>query len=415
MCGSMKRNYIFILVFVIFILVITIVGTFFVTGNELIESKKDILNLQSNKEVYFTPYGYSIDNPLIITNPYGNSPLTAIALFETSDYSEVNICIKNKHNVCDITYSFAKDKYHLIPIYGLYSDYDNTVIISSEGKEKIVNIKTDILPNDFGEVLYNNDYSFYNGVYPYATDSNGDVRWYLSDKYFGDITIYGDNIVIGNNSYTEDYKSTGIYRMNLLGKIYSEYLLSDDYYGFNVYNNGYIYAISKDIVVIDVQTGNIALKYKNDHYDKLGIKDGNIVFGKEGKWFSYSGNDIVEIQFSPNENVYSFYDNISQYKIVKGIRYGSLNETEMYNKDISIIKYDKYKENDIKIEIDSNRISVYNDSEDDVYLILDKLFDKRIYKVDKVKYINLTALKGKYTVYYKINGKVYKTDYFIEV
>ena len=58
---------------------------------------------------------------------------------------------------------------------------------------------------------------------------------------------------------------------------------------------------------------------------------------------------------------------------------------------------------------------VYNNTGKEVYLILDKLFDKRIYEVKDTKYVNLNGLKGKYTIYYRIDGKVYKTDYYIEV
>ena len=65
--------------------------------------------------------------------------------------------------------------------------------------------------------------------------------------------------------------------------------------------------------------------------------------------------------------------------------------------------------------MDSNRISVSNGTGNKIYLILDKLFDKRIYRINDVGYINLNGLNGKYTIYYKINDKVYKTDYFVEV
>ena len=343
----MKRSYIFIGGFLIFILIITIVGSNIVTGNTSIKKEKDILSVQSNKEVYFNGYGYSLDNPNVIINPYGNSPLTGIAMFETSDYSEVSISVNG-----DINYTFGKNKHHIIPIYGLYADYDNTIVLRSENKEKVINIKTDKLPDDFGDVLYDGNYSFYNGNYPYASDSNGNVRWYLNKKYYGDITVYKDNIIIGNDSYTEDNHSTGIYRMNFLGKVYGEYLLSDDYYGNSIYADG---------------------------------------------------------------NIYAFYDGISEYKIVKGVRYGKLTTTNKYDKDISIIKYDKYDGKDINIKMDVNRISIYNNTGKEVYLILDKLFDKRIYEVKDTKYVNLNGLKGKYTIYYRIDGKVYKTDYYIEV
>ena len=406
----MKRSYIFIGGFLIFILIITIVGSNIVTGNTSIKKEKDILSVQSNKEVYFNGYGYSLDNPNIIINPYGNSPLTGIVMFETSDYSEVSISVNG-----DINYTFSKNKHHIIPIYGLYADYDNTIVLRSEGKEKVINIKTDKLPDDFGEVLYDGNYSFYNGNYPYASDSNGNVRWYLNKKYYGNITVYKDNIIIGNDSYTEDNHSTGIYRMNFLGKVYGEYLLSDDYYGNSIYDDGNIYALSKNIVMIDSQTGTISNLGKNDNYSYINVIDGNVIVGKEDKFYSVKDKKFSEVESSGKSNTYSFYDDISEYKIVKGVRYGKLTTTNRYDKDISIIKYDKYDGKDINIKMDVNRISIYNNTGKEVYLILDKLFDKRIYEVKDTKYVNLNGLKGKYTIYYRIDGKVYKTDYYIEV
>ena len=406
----MKRSYIFIGGFLIFILIITIVGSNIVTGNTSIKKEKDILSVQSNKEVYFNGYGYSLDNPNVIINPYGNSPLTGIAMFETSDYSEVSISVNG-----DINYTFSKNKHHIIPIYGLYADYDNTIVLRSEGKEKVINIKTDKFPDDFGDILYDGNYSFYNGNYPYASDSEGNVRWYLNRKYYGDITVYKDNIIIGNDSYTEDNHSTGIYRMNFLGKVYGEYLLSDDYYGNSIYADGNIYALSKNIVMIDSQTGTISNLGKNDNYSYISVIDGNVIVGKEDKFYSVKDKKFSEVESSEKSNIYSFYDGISEYKIVKGVRYGKLTTTNKYDKDISIIKYDKYDGKDINIKMDVNRISIYNNTGKEVYLILDKLFDKRIYEIKDTKYVNLNGLKGKYTIYYRIDGKVYKTDYYIEV
>ena len=406
----MKRSYIFIGGFLIFILIITIVGSNIVTGNTSIKKEKDILSVQNNKEVYFNGYGYSLDNPNVIINPYGNSPLTGIVMFETSDYSEVSISVNG-----DINYTFSKNKHHIIPIYGLYADYDNTIVLRSESKEKVINIKTDKLPDDFGEVLYDGNYSFYNGNYPYASDSEGNVRWYLNKKYYGNITVYKDNIIIGNDSYTEDNHSTGIYRMNFLGKVYGEYLLSGDYYGNSIYDDGNIYALSKNIVMIDSQTGTVSNLGKNDNYSYITVIYGNVIVGKEDKFYSVKDKKFSEVEASGKSNIYSFYDGISEYKIVKGVRYGKLSTTKKYDKDISIIKYDKYDGKDINIKMDVNRISIYNNTGKEVYLILDKLFDKRIYEVKDTKYVNLTGLKGKYTIYYRIDGKVYKTDYYIEV
>ncbi len=411
----MKKSYIFIGGFLIFILIITVVGCNLVTGNVSIKRDRDILSIQSNKEVYFNSYGYSIDNPNVIVNPYGNSPLTGIVMFETNDYSDVSVCIKNKNNECDISYSFGKYKYHIIPIYGLYADYNNSIVLKAEGKEKVINIKTDALPDDFGDVLFDGSFSFYNGNYPYASDSEGNVRWYFNRKYFGNVTFNDNYVIVGNDSYTEN-GTIGIYRMNLLGKIYNEYLLSDDYYGYSCYYDGNIYALSKDVLVIDGQTGDIISKYENDNYDSIANLDGNILLGRNNEWFSFDeDNNVISVSYSPSGKVYSFYDNSDEYRVFPGVRYGSLKETEMYNRDISILKYDKYTGNDIDVKMDSNRISVSNGTGNKIYLILDKLFDKRIYEISDVGYINLKGLNGKYTIYYKINDKVYKTDYFVEV
>lgn len=56
--------------------------------------------------------------------------------------------------------------------------------------KKVINIKTNPLPSDFKYVndSGSDNFSFYNGNYPYAVDINNDVRWYLNNNYYGNIT-----------------------------------------------------------------------------------------------------------------------------------------------------------------------------------------------------------------------------------
>lgn len=383
----MKKMYIFIGIFILFIISITIVGSFMVMGGTPVKKERDIFTVQSNKEVYFNVYGYDIGNPNIIVDPYGNSPLTALVMFTSDDYSEVSVTIKGKYGN-DINYTFSNDKYHLIPIYGLYADYNNTVIIKCEGSEKIINISTSSLPEDFlfSENMVSDNYSFYNNGYPYAIDSYGDVRWYLNEHFFGNVTLLDNgNVIVGSNEYNDEDSTLSFYRMNLLGKIYSEYLLDNGYYGVNTNFEGNIIVKSDKYLVMDLQTGNII-----DELDEI------------------DGGDTVN-------NIFDLYNGAINYTIYEPNRYGRLNETDMVTKDISLLKYSKYKENDIDIKIDMNRITVNNNGDDEVFIILDKILDKRIYEVVDTKYINLEGLKGKYTIYYKINKKVFKTDYYVEV
>ena len=415
----MKKMYILVFIFFILILSISIVGSSIVSGDKRIKTYKDIFTIQSNKEVYFDGYGYSIDNPNLIVNPYGNSPLTAIIMFDTNNYSEVSITIKGKDDNSDINYTFSSNKHHLIPIYGLYADYDNTVIIRSENKEKVINIKTDALPLDFKFVndIGSDTFSFYNGNYPYAVDINNDVRWYLNSNYYGNITFLSDSkIIIGNDKYNEDGTTTGIYEMNLLGKIYNEYLLSNSYYGYSTLYKDNILVLSDKVVCFDSQTGEVIDElFDNDNYDYIGICDDSIIVHNEGGFYKYSDGKLNDIDYSYTLSSNDLYNATSNYKIIKPKRYGELNKTKVSDKRISLIKYDKSDLKDIDISMDNERITVTSSSSDKVYIIFDKLFDKKIYEVSGTKYINNTSFNGKYTIYYSINDKVYKTNYYIEV
>lgn len=415
----MKKSYIFIGIFLIFIIIITIVGSIIVTGNIKVSEDKDILLVQSNKEVYFKPYGYSIDNPNIVVNPYGNSPLTALVMFETDNYSEVSIKILSKDGNSDINYTFSKNKYHLIPIYGLYADYDNTVILSSEDKSKTINIKTSSLPEDFTYVdnmTYDN-FIFYNSNYPYAIDSNGEVRWYLNSNYYGNISMTNESsIVIGSDRYNENGNVISLYQMNLLGKVYNEYIVNN-YYGVNTVYGGIVSVLSDDVISIDLQTGNTIKKYfKKDDYDYIDNVDGNIILRKNNGFYKMVDNNKLEdTTYEYKEKVISFYNNTSNYSIAPSVRYGKLDETTESKKKISLINYDKSNDVGISFEKEVDRIMIKNNNKDKVYVILDKFLDKRVYEVSDTFYINDTGLNGKYTVYVKVKDKLYRTDYYIEV
>lgn len=420
MCDSMKKMYIFIGIFLIFICIISIIGSSMISGDNLIASSMDILDVQDNKEVYFEGYGYSISNPNVIVNPYGNSPLTGIVMFDTDGYSEVSITIKGKDSSGDISYTFAKNKHHLIPIYGLYADYDNTVIIRSEGKEKVIDIETDSLPSDFEYVNDSNsgNFSFYNGSYPYAVDVNNDVRWYLNSNYYGNITLLsGSRIVIGSDRYNSDGTSISIYEMNLLGKIYNEYLLSGSYYGCSALYEDNLLVLSDKVYVLDLQTGEVIYTlFDNDNYDYIGFDDNVIVHNEDG-FYEYIDNEFNDISYSYESTEVEMYNNTSNYKIGKGKKYGSLNETKVSNKRISLVGYDNSEMNDIDISIDSDRVTIINGNDKDIFIIFDKFFDKKIFEIDgsSTMYINKTGFNGKYTIYYSIDDKVYKSNYYIEV
>ncbi len=289
----MKTKYKYFLL-VIITIVASILIYNFIEENTSVKTKKDVLILQKEIEKTITEdMDYTIDDPKVILNPYKVSPLTALVVFKTNDLASAVVTIKGKDNDEDITNTFIPSKEHLITIYGLYPDYENTVIINVSGEEKILKIQTDKLPENINDAkVINEEEDFYfttsiNG-YPIAYDKNGNVRWYLTKKYSWDFTRLSNGYLLLGNSdlMKEPYYSSSLVEMDLLGKIYYEYYLEGGYH-HDVYEktDGNLIAISNDfnslttedlIVELDRNTGNVIKKFDLSKLFK----------NKKGNWIS---------------------------------------------------------------------------------------------------------------------------------
>ena len=69
--------------------------------------------------------GYSLDEALIVVNPYGTSPLSAVAVFSTEEACGGTITVKGKSSENDVAGTFDSEKNHIVPIYGLYRGCDH--------------------------------------------------------------------------------------------------------------------------------------------------------------------------------------------------------------------------------------------------------------------------------------------------
>ena len=75
---------------------------------------------------------YTSEHPYIVVNPYLVNPLTAMILFKTEKEEAVTLTVKGKEAAGDITHTFPKAKEQILPVLGLYPEYDNTVVIALE-------------------------------------------------------------------------------------------------------------------------------------------------------------------------------------------------------------------------------------------------------------------------------------------
>ncbi len=136
---------------------------------------------------------YSAEEPLILDNPYGCSPLTALAVFTTEEPAGVHIHVAGKTSDADVDHDLsALVTDHLVPIYGLYPNYLNTVTLtvtdaSGEKTTTTVQIQTEpIAPETIGNIIIQTDIENasamsdgMNFLYSHklAFDSHGDIRW----------------------------------------------------------------------------------------------------------------------------------------------------------------------------------------------------------------------------------------------
>ena len=285
-----KYVFLILITFLISILIYNYVESF-----KPIHTDEDILVYQKNKEnEYLSNTNYSLDNPNVILNPYGNCPLSAIIVFQTKDLTTPSITIKGR-NGNDLSHTYTPSKVHILPIYGLYAGYDNKVIIEVSGKKKEITIKTDDLPSDFPSsnlITSNNTSDFYftsfeDASYTAAFDGYGFVRWYVTGDYKWDIQrLNNGHILMSSDKTISGNYSAGLMEMDLLGKVYYEYLIPGGYH-HNVFemNNGNLLTISNNIssdtledyiVEIDRNNGNIVKEI--DLSDILDNK-------KNGNWF----------------------------------------------------------------------------------------------------------------------------------
>ena len=312
----MKKRKIFIILGVVILVALLVLGGFWIGKNKLnkeeVEQTESMIALQKEKEENFKIEGYTIDNPNIILNPYGNSPLSALVIFETENEVAPKVTIKGDDKLSTFTHEFEEGKEHYLPIYGLYADRENKIVIEYEenGKEinKTIKIKTDKLPEDMAlptevnakKSKLTNDLYFFtpsSSGYTMAYDVNGDVRWYLTNYALWKIDRLenGHLLVSTERLINSPYYMTGLYEMDLLGKIYNEYSLEGGYHhDYYEMENGNLLIASDDfnndsgtvedyIVELDRKTGEIVKTF--DLKDVLKMTDGQSENWSDYDWF----------------------------------------------------------------------------------------------------------------------------------
>lgn len=245
---------------------------------------------------------YTMEKPLIKYNPYFVNDLAAVMLFRTEEETAITVRVVGKTKEADICHTFPKAKEHIIPIVGLYSNYENKIEVypyQQYHKKVVHTIKT---PEVAGAKLVEYmdtkpEYMQDNVIFlcpavsdlAIAVDYAGDVRLNFTVPMVWDIKRKPNgNLLIGSERLTKmPYFVSGIYEMSPVGKIYKEYRVPHGYHHDQItLPNGDIVALSCDLengtvedmaVVIDKDTGHVKRTIKFANFIKPGAQ-------KSGSW-----------------------------------------------------------------------------------------------------------------------------------
>ena len=299
-----------IVIIVVFIILMLVVGCLLVfnnlsTNNKEVKVVSSLIDEQSKLEEDFPTELKDIDNADVIVNPYDISPLTALIIFKTEESVSPKVTIEGDDELSTYEYTFDEETEHYLPIYGLYPDRDNTVVVEYGDVKKEFTITTEALPDDFilptsvdaNKDELSNDLYFFtpsSGGYTCAYDVNGDVRWYLTINSIWEVNRLdnGHMMLSTERLVNSPYYMTGLYEMDMLGKIYKEYSLPGGYHhDYFEMPNGNLLVASDDftsgdgtvedyIVELDRETGEVVKTF--DLKDVLNMED-----GKSENWIEY--------------------------------------------------------------------------------------------------------------------------------
>lgn len=240
---------------------------------------KELIKLSQNKN-------YTFKNPAVIKNPYGVSPLSAVLVFKTNNFSIITVIINEEYS-----YKLEKAKEHILPIYGLKDGSINKIELKSDdGKTNVLYITTE--NNNYQKLKIKKTYSFPYGILMTSIntfssdiyDYEGNVIWHFnSNSYLDTIKLKNGNLL----SVFTTNDITSLVEIDFLGKIYNIYKIHNNlhhtFYEFDKYyivltysednfrRNDLIYLINKETGKIDYKMDllNIIKYYSEKMYKNL--------------------------------------------------------------------------------------------------------------------------------------------------
>ena len=216
---------------------------------EVLERYKQQSEIDSKLKAEYESGEYSLDDPFVVVNPYGISPLTALVMFDTDEDVQVAVKVIGHQVEEDIGLSTGGgqhySKKHIVPIYGMYADEENTVELicrdhNGNTTTKTLKIRTESLSDMLQKVNLQVVYSDIAKVNPglnfahgsiestgvkWAFDINGNIRWHFTDLGQLGGTNYNDGKNVYRSIGADSNGGCLLVKESYIGRIESMYYL----------------------------------------------------------------------------------------------------------------------------------------------------------------------------------------------
>ncbi|HAX73852.1 MAG TPA: hypothetical protein DCY20_10055, partial [Firmicutes bacterium] len=197
------------------------------------------LEIKQSIEQEYASGNFTLTEPLIIHNPFKNSPLSYLLKFKTEQPTKIQVVVEGKTEHASLSYEndqLAQE--HEIQLIGLYPDYRNTVNLVATSEDGTTSSATlEILTNpienmnfkptvtsetshssELGLYLLNDDYN------KYLIDSYGDIRWVQESTSGSLVLLQNGNLLTYNKSYFHYYQVM-LQEIDFLGQIFTTYYI----------------------------------------------------------------------------------------------------------------------------------------------------------------------------------------------
>ncbi|MDY3919142.1 MAG: aryl-sulfate sulfotransferase [Candidatus Limivivens sp.] len=268
--------------------------------------------------------GYSFEDPLIVINPYQNSPLSAMVIFTTPDETPVDAIVKGKDGKNDITATFPSTDTHILPIYGLYAgDTTQVELMLDTGEYVELEITTEKLDTslDQAELTVCREETIEDGLLTFvsiqstrehgsygavAYDNAGEIRWIMEIPEGSALPLKrlknGRMMMSSSRVLNGSYYMTGLVEFDLCGKYYRDYLIpGGEHHDFYEMENGNLLVASctedfstveDRIVEVDRETGDIV--WELNLADLIDPSDGGSLNRSDRDWCHNNSIDYEE-------------------------------------------------------------------------------------------------------------------------